>query len=148
MYISNDAICNSTSGSHFFQSRKWKGVQDILSKIALRSTPFLRMVGPGTKTAFDTGKDLPLTPPIQLVGRWGGERLTREVWSGRGAQGPSPGRRGELPLESKALGFVVSGRGSGLTFARLRRLVRRPSGVSAIPVSMGVADPGKTVGPA
>jgi hypothetical protein len=40
------------------------------------------------------------------------------------------------------------GQGSSLTFARLRRLVRRPSGVSAIPVSMGVAEPGTAVGPA
>lgn len=38
--------------------------------------------------------------------------------------------------------------GHGLTLARLRRLVRRPSGVSAIPVSMGVAEPGPAVGPA
>lgn len=41
----------------------------------------------------------------------------------------------------------LMGGGSDLTFARLRRLVRRPSGVSAIPVSMGVADPVTTVGP-
>lgn len=121
-----------------------------MSKVALRSTAFLRTVGPRTKTAFDTGKDLPLTPPTHPASGEVGwrERLTGEVWGGRGAQGPSPGRRGEPPLESKALGFVVGERGSGLTFARLRRLVRRPSGVSAIPVSMGVADPGRTVGPA
>ena len=115
------------------------------SKIPL----FLGRPGPCTKTRSSQANTFPsLTPPSQSAGRWvevgwawGSGPKTRACGGGGNEDWTTSGELGTGIL-------WFEGGQSGLTFARLRRLVRRPSGVSAIPVSMGVADPGTAVGPA